>query len=436
MGRKPVSKGLISLFGALITASSVILVVVATSGAERLASGAMQPTAASNRAAARMAAVRLLGALPLPAGATEVGTDPESSSWLRSSVSGAPATPDVVDLHRFWRVAGDPKTVIDWIKAHHPAGTTVSTTGIGAQYGTPVMWSITLNSPAVPVRISEDGVGVGVTAARGGGTAMRADAFAVWVIPRPAGEVVPSGVHAVAIFVDRFGGRAFPAGTVTAPVKVRQLVALINSRQLEQPGPRLCPVIGSFTRLVDLRFLPAMGETPLARAVEDGCGGLSFSVRGRNQPGLAEATDLTDLLWKLSALPVCRAPQLRPSATVPTRTPSPVEVVAQLYFRNVSATVCSLKGFAYLRLRDPRGRPLPTRVTNSRVPARAVILAPRDSAWVGFHWPLPGRSCKAAVAATIDVALPKVPGHFRVDVASHEHPVAPCEGKVTADAIG
>ena len=209
-------------------------------------------------------------------------------------------------------------------------------------------------------------MGIAVTAAKGGGTAMRADAFAIWLVPRPAGEVIPPGTKTVDVFVDRFDHQAFPVSTITARWKIRQLVALINSRQIEQPGVAIaCPGLGPDSPLLDLRLMSASGSTQLARALEDGCGGLSFWIRGRAQRGLSEDQDLTAMLWRLGALPVCRAGQLGGSASTPTRFPALPTITAQLLFRNVSSTTCALRGFARLRFRAASGLRLPTHVNNA-----------------------------------------------------------------------
>jgi hypothetical protein len=236
------------------------------------------------------------------------------------------------------------------------------------------------------------------------------------------------------VFVDHFDGAAAPVSTVRSARKISRLVALVDSLQLAQPGVHSCPAIGADTLLLDLRFLPALGPTPLARIVEDGCGGLSFSIHRRLQPELAEGPDLTALLWTLGALPVCHAKQLSASATLPTRFPGD-DLVAQVNFRNVSSTVCALKGFARMRLADRRGRALPSRITNALFPAHAVILTPRTSAGIGLRWPRPGRSCKAPTVSAITITLPKVHGRFRVSVGSRTRPVAPCRGRIRADAI-
>jgi hypothetical protein len=194
--------------------------------------------------------------------------------------------------------------------------------------------------------MSDEALGVAVTAATGGGTAMRADGQAVWLIPRPTQEVVPAGTRAVSVSIDRLGGGQFPVSTVTAPRKIRQLLRFVDSRQLAQPGVTACREIGPDTTVLDLRFLAPSRGTPLARVVENGCGGLSLSIQGHSEPGLEEDVNLTGLLWKLGALPVCRAAQLSGSTTLPTRFPAPPELMAEIGFRDVSSTTCSLNGFA------------------------------------------------------------------------------------------
>jgi hypothetical protein len=238
------------------------------------------------------------------------------------------------------------------------------------------------------------------------------------------------------VFDDHFGGVAFPVSPVTAPAKIAQLVAFIDSLPIGQPGATACPELGPATTLYDLRFLPASGAPPLARAVQDGCGGLAFSIRGRSAPGLAQDEDLAGLLWKLGALPACTGAQLRGSATLPTRVPSPAALVAQLSFRDVSGSACSLNGFARLRLLGATGLPLPTQVTNSNFPASAVTLTPGMSAGISLQWAPPGVSCTGARAAFAKVTLPHVSPPFLVPLGSHRRPFAPCRGRIRADAIG
>ena len=352
-------------------------------------------------------------------------------------MAGAPATRELVDVHQFWRLPGDPQSAIAWIKAHQPAGATVSSAGWGGQYGTRGVWSVTFAFPAAPGQISQEGMGIAVTAATGGGTAMRADAFAIWLVPRPASEVIPKGTDAVEVFVDHSDHRAFPVTTVISRWKIRQLVAFVNSREIVQPGGATsCPLLGADSPLLDLRFMSASGGRPLARAVENGCYGLSFWIRGRAQRGLSENRDLTEMLWRLAALPVCRAGQLSGSATTPTRVPAPPAITTQLIFRNVSASAGALRGFARLRLLTASGSRLPSRVTNSSDPPHAVILTAHATAAIGLRWPIAKNSCKAPRVASVEVMLPGQTHTFTLPIGSPNHPFAPCHGIVRADAIG
>lgn len=227
------------LAGFLGAAAAAVLLLLG-GGAAPAVSAATAPTAASNQAFAQMEAARLLGQVPLPAGATPASGDASVSGTLGYSSSGEPATADGVDYHRFWTLPGDPQTQIRWIKDHPPAGARIMSTGVGGSPGAQT-WSVTFEFPAVPGRTSDELLGVGMADAKGGGTAMRADGTVVWLIPRPANEVVPPGTRKVAVFIQRLGRRAIPVNTVTASAKVQRLVEFIDSLDLEQPGARSCP---------------------------------------------------------------------------------------------------------------------------------------------------------------------------------------------------
>lgn len=288
---------------------SGVVAVVAAGLAVAVASAAGgRHTTASNRTLARTLAGELLSRVRVPPGATQVRTspeDPSTGSWLDGPVS-RPATPLVASRHLFWRVAGDPQGVIAWIEAHAPAGLSQDGTGNGGRYGVTQEWDVMFAAPAITGQISEAGVSVAAAAATGGGTALRVDGFAVWTKSRPVNEVIPGGVRSVLVSVDHWGGSAFKQTVVTAPRTVARLEAFVDSRPLGQPGWHSCPAIGSFSRVLDLRFLGSAGTgtVPLARAVEDACGGLIFSIRGHRQHGLEEDGSLGALLRALDVRPV------------------------------------------------------------------------------------------------------------------------------------
>jgi hypothetical protein len=299
----------------------------------------------------------------------------------------------------------------------------------------------------VPGRVSQVGLQVSVTAAKGGGSAIRADGWAVWLLPRPGWERVPSGVREVRAFaltgglpegtsVVPRGSRRFPLGTTTARAEVRRLTGWVNTREAAQPGVTSCPMLGFRTVLLGLRFLARPGAKPLAQVVEDGCGGLALQVRGRPLAHLEERSNLAGLLWRLRALPECTPAQLRASASAPSATPGPPWITTStIAFSDVSSHACALKGFPRVALRTASGARLPTRVSDSNFPSRVVTLAPRLTAIVNVSWPSAGRSCKGPRAGSMVLTLPGTARPFVVSVGSSAHPATPCRGKIRVDAI-
>ena len=56
----------------------------------------------------------------------------------------------------------------------------------------------------------------------------------MWLVPRPASELVPEGTRAVGVFLDGTDGRAFPVSTVADPSAVSRL---IDGRRFAQARP-------------------------------------------------------------------------------------------------------------------------------------------------------------------------------------------------------
>ena len=136
---------------------------------------------AANERAARADARRLLSKLMLPAGATISGSDPSRGrlsgpGFLQASIA-------LLDLHRFWRVPEDPNAVTAWVRSHPPAGGSPlggsENGGPGYRIQTPAY-----SFPPVGNVLLSRTLAVSITVARGGGTAIRADAEVEWLIPR------------------------------------------------------------------------------------------------------------------------------------------------------------------------------------------------------------------------------------------------------------
>jgi hypothetical protein len=256
-------------------------------------------TTQSNRRAARMDAPRLLATLQLPAGSQAASADPSRSSLLGHAPT-RPGTRNLVDVHGFWRVPGQPRTVLDWVESHPPAGSTRNMSGAsGTSKGISTVWDGYALAPIARVESYRELV-VEVAQASGSGTALRADGQVVWLIAKPSSERIPAGVTSIAITARRAGKPPVSPAPVTGSGKVRRIVAYVNSLPPAQPGAVACP--NDRGPLVELDFRAPEHRTPVAIAVADGsgCGLVTVRMHGHAQPSLSGGPRL--ISWLHSAL--------------------------------------------------------------------------------------------------------------------------------------
>jgi hypothetical protein len=260
--------------------AAVVVASLAVGGAYAFAAGARGPT---NSIAARVASKRILTALLLPAGATRSQRDPSGSSLSRPATR--PVTPNLVDLHEFWRVPGDPLAVLDWITAHAPTGSRMAMRGAGGVNGMVTSRYVGFSFGGFRTEWPSETLLVTLTAAHGGGTAVRADGQVVWLFERPPAERIPSGVGAVTISEHRINGTSHGPWTVTDQARVRRIVALLDRLPAAQPGAVACPA--DLGPLVTATFSTAGGRR-LATAYADGggCGFVNLWIRGHRNPAL------------------------------------------------------------------------------------------------------------------------------------------------------
>jgi hypothetical protein len=248
--------------------------------------------AASPRQRAAADAARIIADFPRPAGAVRTGL----IASLDSPGVGIGST-DVVTATRWWRVPGQPKAVLSWIRAHLPAGFTPAGSGGGSSQSSPSVGmtaDIFALSP-VPGVLPQRQLVVTAVSYRGQ-TALRTDAQVAWLPARSAAERIPSGVRAVTV-TPVFGLNQDPrrdrldhAFTVTNPAQVARIVALADALTIYPPGVHPCPA--DFGGAMRLAFLDRAGGQVLARfsAQYAGCGVVSVSVGGRSQPALSDWT--------------------------------------------------------------------------------------------------------------------------------------------------
>jgi hypothetical protein len=249
---------------------------------------------ASPRQRAVADAARISAAFRRPPGAVRTG--PIAS--LDGPAVGI-GTTDVATATRWWRVPGQPRAVLSWISAHLPAGFTAAGSGS----------STSPNSSGALIESQGDAFALspvpGVLPQRQlvvtampyrGQTALRTDAQVAWLPTRPAAERVPPGVRAVTV-TPVFGLNPDPgrdrldrAFTVTGPARVARIVALANGLTVFPPGARPCPA--DFGGAMRIAFLARPGGPVLARftAQYGGCGAVSVSIGGKNQPALSNWT--------------------------------------------------------------------------------------------------------------------------------------------------
>jgi hypothetical protein len=259
-------------------------------------------TSASNRRAAHNDARHLLSLLVLPPGAVSSPTDPSVDRLLGSPGLGTGSV-GAVDRHRFWRVPGDPTAVLASVEGHPPAGSRLMARGSSSGPSGDTR-SDDFSFAAVHGVLLSRSLVVTVAAARGGGTAVRADAEIVWVQPRARSERVPASAHVVSITDRRLDVQTGKSTTsapllVTDPAKVRRIAALVNGLPRSQLGVVPCPADSGPN--VDLKFSAVQGGRVLAEANADGsgCGEVSFSRNGKAKPALSGGPGLIHRLGKL-----------------------------------------------------------------------------------------------------------------------------------------
>jgi hypothetical protein len=243
-----------------------------------------QPTAGSNRSQAQADASARLAALNLPAGAQPSSSEPAGGGpALANPAAGEPATPNLVDDHGWWVIPGSTSSVVAYIDAHPPAGSTPSLSGSG---GSPQAVTLTgFSWPAITGVLSDRQLVVEAVRLPGGATGLRADAQIVWISPRPSTERIPAGVRRLTVSERRGEEAVLVPLTVRSPRRLRRVIAVLDSLPLFPPGAYSCPA--NFGLAIHLAFYGGHGA-PLAVALVDpgGCQGVGLKIRGQREPGL------------------------------------------------------------------------------------------------------------------------------------------------------
>jgi hypothetical protein len=213
-----------------------------------------------------------------------------ASRRVRSSPAAALDCPTTIqesanwiDRASFWTTPGTAANVIAYFTTHPPDGMTLTSRGtISTGQGDIVEligFGSALSSAATP------GVTVSVTPLADG-VGIRIDATAVWQPTKPGSERIGT-VTSVDVTVTRGTSTPTVSRTLEDPAAQR-LADAVDRLSPEAPGVRSCPNDQGFT---DALVFHSSGRTVNVVNHVGGCGGVSVTVNGVEQPDLAGSVD-------------------------------------------------------------------------------------------------------------------------------------------------
>ncbi len=316
-----------------------------------------KPTSPSNKAVKE--AEHLLSLLRLPPGSKPSSGPPAgSASQLRLPFSSV-ATPDQVDLTRYFTVPGAPVAVLAWVKAHPPTGGSLTESGTGGTAGAGAsLFALGFGWPVNSASIESAQLLLEAVELPGRQSALRVDSQVVWLPEKNKADLVPANMRYLTATFDRSGARQ--KTETTSPSVIEQLRRAIDNLPIESPGAQSCPVyLPGGT--VSLAFAPSSTEKPLAvvRADKYGCGTVTIMVDGKQGRPLSGGPGIVALASRLllgqispKAAARCLPAQLHLSSDHSgwhANLAGLGQFVETFTVTNVSSTDCSLGGWPSLQ---------------------------------------------------------------------------------------
>lgn len=259
-----------------------------------------------NHALATAAAAQLAGEAVLPADATPLATAPAGQPNLAHPLTLYPYLASV-DRHAFYVTSTSPDAVVASVAAHLPAGARRNGYGHGGTLGQPdsiafADWTVPAPGGWSPGRPD---LSVAAMTLKGGRTGVRIDADVRYRAPHPPSALIPDGARSVKVtLTPGYGGASrspLRAELITSRVKVRRLAALIDGLPLlasfrgeafSCPALTVAPTVTITFRDAAGRDVATVSEPANTLDTLGPCFAVSFTVRGRQQPGLMDGRTL------------------------------------------------------------------------------------------------------------------------------------------------
>jgi len=245
---------------------------------------------AMDRTLGEQASQELLAQLQLPPGAVPTAAEPAGGGTYLALRAPGPGV-GMSDAQGWFTVPGTTAQVLAYIAAHEPPGALPSVSPRMVEDSS----YIDIAFPPVSGELAAKQLGVFVARLPEGGVGVLAHAQVLWVVPR---ERIPARVRAVLVTLSPLRGlrpreHTYP---LLGSRRTAQLRAQLEALAPHRPSFQVmsCPApVGS----IELAFLASRRGGALAHATitVGGCGGVSLTVEGNEQPHLLLTGAVTPL---------------------------------------------------------------------------------------------------------------------------------------------
>lgn len=193
----------------------------------------------ANLAAAREDARLLLGALPVPPGATPSVKAPPGTPPILLRGPGR-VLPTTKHSWSWWTVPGEPQAAIEWMLAHPPAGVVGMGSGEAVAFESGEQAKTAeFTWPEVPGVLTHRVLYAAAVPGPPGSSILRADALVIWFLPRPPEEQIPDSVRVLEVADEHIPTKTTRL-LISLPRTVSRIASLIDGLPASAAGKVKC----------------------------------------------------------------------------------------------------------------------------------------------------------------------------------------------------